>query len=277
MRLVELPASKTYEAANRCIYCGDDAVPLTREHIMPFSLGGELIFPKASCTPCAKEIQKYEGDCLNWTFLQARTFLKLPMYDPARRKTDLRLGAFRGDERFPDLTDNFRFESVPVDQHPAAVIVPKFGLPGILCQKTPVETFEVTGLNSVHLNGAPPSHIGVQGERAGNFIRFSPDRLCQFIAKMAHSAATVELGQDAFDPMLPKLIRNLSGYASHLVGSPMRNRWPKTTSLHRIWLDLDGGYVVAYVQLFSRYGLMPYVAVVGTPRESLGYRHWRVR
>ena len=47
-----------YPPAGRCIYCGTSHPPLTREHIIPFSFGGNLIFPEASCKPCARIINR---------------------------------------------------------------------------------------------------------------------------------------------------------------------------------------------------------------------------
>lgn len=38
-----------FPPANECIYCGAKDVVLTREHIIPYSLGGTYVLPKASC------------------------------------------------------------------------------------------------------------------------------------------------------------------------------------------------------------------------------------
>ena len=279
MRLAELPEAKTYDPAGRCIYCGDDAVALGQEHIIPLSLGGEAVIPEASCTPCAEEIKKYESDCLNWTFIQARTFLKLPMYKPKYRPKDLRLGAFESEESIPkDLTGIFRWENIPTDDHPASILLPGFALPGLLRGTAPDPDFKVMRTNFAFLNGQPPSHIGNAGERAANLIRINPDAICRFMAKIAHGAAYAELGPDRFNPMLCDLIRNRANCASHLVGSPTRTKWPSTTSLHQVSLHFESGYVVARVRLFSRYRLPPYLVVVGTLKESArSHFHSRVR
>jgi hypothetical protein len=54
---------RTYSAVDQCIYGGSSAssqVALTNEHIIPLSLGGNLIPPKASCFRCLKHINRFE-------------------------------------------------------------------------------------------------------------------------------------------------------------------------------------------------------------------------
>lgn len=43
-----------YHPIGKCIYCGATDVQLSREHIIPYSLGGNLVLPKASCPDHAK-------------------------------------------------------------------------------------------------------------------------------------------------------------------------------------------------------------------------------
>jgi 5-methylcytosine-specific restriction endonuclease McrA len=52
---------KHYPGIGRCIYCGaDDPSLLTNEHVIPLSLGGVLIFDKASCERCNKITRHFE-------------------------------------------------------------------------------------------------------------------------------------------------------------------------------------------------------------------------
>lgn len=50
----------TYPPVGRCIYCGSKEA-LTDEHIIAYSLGGDVILPKASCRPCAAITANLEG------------------------------------------------------------------------------------------------------------------------------------------------------------------------------------------------------------------------
>ena len=269
MKIAELPQRKTYEPFGRCVYCGDDACKLTREHIIPFSLGGEVILPEASCEQCQKEVKKYEAQILNYTFIQARTFLELPMQDPSRRPRDLRLGRFQGDEEWPDLTDNFSWERVPVEDHPASIMLPVFEKPRLLSGQPPTEKFQMVG-QSVHiLNGPPPQSVTQDGKRQANFIQFSPDNLCKFLAKIAHGSACAILAADQFSPLLGGIIRNADPHISALVGSDEIRAWPRRKALHHVELRLTRGLVLAHVQLFARYGLNPFIVIVGTATEAL--------
>ena len=50
-----IPKSNKYPPIKYCIYCGErNSSLLTDEHIIPFSLGGKLLLPQASCNSCAK-------------------------------------------------------------------------------------------------------------------------------------------------------------------------------------------------------------------------------
>jgi len=273
MKLAILPETKTFSATGACIYCGATS-DLSKEHIIPLSLGGAAILPEGSCGDCRGEVQKYEAPCLNSTFVQARTFLKLPMYDERYRLTDLRIGSFAGEETWPDLTDNFQWDHVPVADHPAAILVPVFDEPGVFSGAAQTASFPVRALSGRHLNDAarpPPATLG----RGGVFLPFDPGKLTRFIAKIGHGAAHAMLGPNAFEPLLPDIIRNRSDFVSHLVGSPGRACWPGSEALHRVTLSLDRGFVVATVQLFARYRIPPFMAVVGRPLNQPLYRHWR--
>ena len=275
MRLAELPESKTYGPIGHCIYCGAEGVALEREHVIPFSLNGQLVLREASCVCCRDEIKTYESDVLNWTYLQARTFLGLQVYNPRYRAKDLRLGAFR--ETVPLVGEDFRWQPLPVEDHPATVMGIQFAEPGILSSRARTTDFQVIGINAHLLNGPPPSRIEATGERAANFVRFAPQNISKFMAKIAHGAAVAELGEAAFDPLLREVIRNVDPHISHLVGSPARTRWPRRRALHHVMLSQERGFVVAYVQLFARYAVPPYLVVVGRPRDPSARRSWRTR
>src|SRR5215469_15106411 len=51
-----------YPPVDRCIYCGATAPTfLGQEHIIPYSLNGALVLPKASCRQCSAKTHRYEG------------------------------------------------------------------------------------------------------------------------------------------------------------------------------------------------------------------------
>ena len=67
-----------FKPVGRCIYCGipenlSGPEGLNDEHIIPFSLGGTAILPKASCSNCSNETHAFEGYFAGVMFEAART------------------------------------------------------------------------------------------------------------------------------------------------------------------------------------------------------------
>lgn len=58
----------TYSPVGHCIYCGLSDCKLSDEHVIPFSLGGTLVLPKASCESHAKITSKFEADVARGLF-----------------------------------------------------------------------------------------------------------------------------------------------------------------------------------------------------------------
>ena len=63
----------TFDPVGHCIYCGSDGdgLPLEDEHIVPLSLEGPYILPRASCRKCSgvtSYIEGYISRKLFWEF-----------------------------------------------------------------------------------------------------------------------------------------------------------------------------------------------------------------
>src|SRR5437016_4327775 len=79
MIVKRVPVSRVYDPPGHCIYCGKteaDGAALSREHIIPLGLSGELVYRKASCECCREKTQAAETSCLRHTWLAARTHLE---------------------------------------------------------------------------------------------------------------------------------------------------------------------------------------------------------
>lgn len=271
---IVLPSEKTYlPGAGRCVYCWPARTitsNLGREHIIPDKLGGKLILHQASCRECERAINReIETPTLTRMWVHARTHLQMKTSAP---KTSLPIGTWTADT--PDLPTNmddvdFAFEDVSLEHHPLRIVAPRFKPPGILFGEAPSEKFEIVGISAYAPTPDPPRSTGKQ---SAVFQPFSPDVICRSIAKIAHSAAIAELGLDAFEPFLPSVILGKDPNISHLVGSSL-TKGRVRESLHRIELKLTGEYVVAKVQLFARYGIQPFLAVVGRAAPSLSLWH----
>ena len=114
-----------HSPVNQCIYCYSKENKLTDEHIIPFSLGGLLILPKASCKACAKITAKFEGVFSRAIFGNLRMRYNLP----TRRKKERlkyieveRIGKFNIRQKI----------KIPVSEFPAPTFIYKCTKAGIL-------------------------------------------------------------------------------------------------------------------------------------------------
>lgn len=250
MILAELPATKIYAPAGFCIYCGDATdtaeSPLYDEHIVALGLGGALVLPKASCAICSERTRSFERTVLNELLVMPRAYFS--MREPRRARRSAQAGAA-----------TLRWKPVSPADHPHAFFLPRFARPGIFGSRQFTEKF-------VMQQPAAETCIGQRifdPDRGAQFMQtFTPDLFCKMLAKIAHGAAVAELGLNAFEPWLPKLIGGDWPYLSHYIGA---TRWKLVTTgtLHQIWLRLQYGYLIATVRLFARYGFQGYDVVVG--------------
>jgi hypothetical protein len=265
MTIALLPQAKTFDDVGACIYCKRrraEGIALSNEHIIPLTLGGQLILAGASCDCCSKKIKKFEAFLLNQTLIAVRTHLKLPMYDPKFRPTDLRLGEFDSSGEWPNIDEaNLQFKDHAIDQHPFVIMLPDFRRPGLLVGRERTTEFSLRP-NLFQIYGSGPDVVPSASRQKAEMRPFSPDGVCREIAKIAHGAACAVLGTDGFDALLPEVILgDAPNLISHLVGTADENS--ASSNLHEIWLDQEAEFIVAKVQLFARYGFKPYEAVVG--------------
>ncbi|MBY3382541.1 HNH endonuclease [Rhizobium laguerreae] len=113
-----------------CIYCGERKGVFTNEHIVPFSLGGNIILPQASCDECQKHINAFETQVATETYISFRSAQRYPSRTKSlltHLPVEFTVGPF-----------NIKHEvQVPIDDAPVQAIIPSFGLPPYL-SSTPV-------------------------------------------------------------------------------------------------------------------------------------------
>jgi hypothetical protein len=200
--------------------------------------------------------------------INPRTHLGLVRSEPPQT---LRRGRWTADtSEWPNMDEvDFRWDEVPVEDHAFRIILAHYAPPGVLWRREPVRTFVVTRLQA---HAGPKRDPKTPGEQTAEFQPFIPDIQFRQVAKIAHGAAVAELGLDSFKPMLPDVILGKTPFISHLVGGGSFPRYP-TKNLHEVWLTLQGGYLVAIVRLFARFGFRPWLAVVGRPGQQLADWH----
>src|SRR5436853_1120388 len=111
----------SYPPVGRCIYCGSTA-GLTREHVIPYGLNGELVLPSASCTKCAAVTSKCELQVLRKLLQTVRMLRRMR----SRRK---HAGATRYIE-FKFVKDGQpRTGRIAIEEFPFLLHLPKFATP----------------------------------------------------------------------------------------------------------------------------------------------------
>jgi hypothetical protein len=258
----------TPRTAGMCIYCGQEAAHgtiLTEEHIIPLSFGGKLTLDAASCLDCQKIINKFETQCLLATMETARYHMGIR----GRQK-------FKNRDRLPVRFLDGTKTTVPINEHPSALMMAHLAPPGLLF-------------------GLPPSNAEVAAnivirpmtadimERAKRLGRYPPVNLAngfsalafaRLFAKIAHSFTCAAIGLEAFRPFLTNAIRGISPmYVPSLIGSRLM-RDPPANHLHT--LTLDSGHEfgrpdlwVAEVRLFANIADFPtHLVVVGARTEA---------
>ena len=256
----------------RCIYCGSTEPPLTREHVLPRGLGGNLspeghtealVLQKATCGSCRKKTQKIEHDCL------------VPMMDPLRS----RLGMKRKDRRsskstafmeFPDGSKETRL--VNVDENLGAVAIPHFFDAGVLTGT------RVKGNAPYDVRGLMPLPVSPEllnkTTRVGVQITVNVISFAKMLAKIALGIAVMRLGPDGFHPLVQDFIlcdpSEPVDYGYWVGGLRPENGEPKTESLYSISLKCSrqapaGIFHIVEIRLFAEFGGPTNYVVVGEP------------
>jgi hypothetical protein len=246
----------------RCIYCRADAVSLTDEHIIPFGLNGEWVLKDASCKTCARVTSALEKEILRGEFWPLRTRLGMK----TRREK----------ERPKHLDFRYRIggvahaESLPVEESPVSVGMPRFGVPGHLdTDDVGRSSLVVEGLGalqpSVELLKKVASRV-----RAEEYTISSPDpeTIARFVAKVGFGFAVACVGLDTIvDPWVVGSILHRDGGIGQWVGSlPDEPRNPGN-GLHAVTLERRSAELWAHVRLFAQFSFPEYVVVLGSTAQ----------
>jgi hypothetical protein len=272
-----------YNSIGKCIYCGVTAYstrpgvrthPLGAEHIIPESIGGTLELPEASCQKCEDTTGRLvEGDALGRTLKALRVHLNLKKSGKGQHPKSLPLTVTDGGQgtTIPD---------VPIDIYPIAFMLPVY--------MPPEFSATATDYGKV-VRGALVSTLKL--DLKALFKRYSTNgfspaywdnaMLCRMLAKIGHSLAIAELGEETFRPLLVQLICNGDAAGMSLIGcSAEYERAPRSKELHVVELGYQRHnsitYVVASIRLFASYDGPVYRVVVGESLETGAARAKRI-
>lgn len=255
-----MTATRNARPVGYCIYCGANDCDLSREHIVPFALGGNVVLPKASCSKCAAITSKFERFVAKEVLGPFRVRGGAPTRRPNLRPTELPLELI-------DFDGGRREVEVASGEHPATLILPVFAKPRILTLpgEERRETLKMwLALPDSEVLSLPQRH-GASAMRLGIFEFLS---FCRLLAKISHGAAFLDLAwTNLWQPLLPDLILGRTDKYDILVGGTdcVQNS-PEDLGCPVFFESVDIGeerYLVAELRLFANQGSPTYRVVVG--------------
>lgn len=250
--------------AAECIYCGATE-ELTREHIIPYGLGGTLTLPNGSCKTCAAITSAFEGQVLRGFMLDARTAGRLPTRRPQKRSPEVAHSLL-------DKGGRVKGVNVPVGDAVGAALMPTFARasrvdgrpygPGIVINGTRMITFggDLETLIKKH---------GAKGIRVQQTVEWS--EFARMLAKIGYSYYVAAVGQPPRDevPVLPLILQGRDDPGAWVGSRPREDHLPSGTGGH--WLAFDemrsGEHVIhsVYVALFADTMDIGYEVIVWDP------------
>ncbi len=264
----------------RCIYC-PEIEKLSREHVIPFSLGGSIVLQAASCPACAKITRRFEQVCARTIFGPLRITHDMQTRRRAERPTEL--------EIIVEYEGASQRMMVPASEYPAAPIAMPVLPPAGIKYGYP-KTTQIDHLNFVNIS---PYHVGrmnrliyrllLLGAKSATFtVRFQFKAFMRLLAKIAHGAAIANFGLDTFEPLLPDYILGRDKSLSYVIGGTNDKLVLKNPTVfgpedgvqfHVLKQGVSSynciSYVVCRIQLFSFLQTPPYEVIVGKPSDDL--------
>ncbi len=256
--------SKVYPPLNRCAYCLSTA-NLSKEHIIPFGFGGQLIIPKASCKAHRESTSKFEDFILRKYLCALRSHLGLPSRKPADRPDGYVLKLRRGSHSWK--------QKVKLADHPGFVRFMMFAEgPGRVAGRPREQaTWSVRFINAEIFPDIVVRLARLGADSFEDAVSINAMDLARLIAKIGHCFAIAELGFDAFEELyVTHLVTSEAKDWNYWVGGYDRGRNVVARELHELRFLRRGDDLSVIVHLIvpycPRYG---YEVVVGRLRPNV--------
>lgn len=254
----------------KCIYCGETNPPLTREHILPRGLGGNVVpegrtqafvLQKATCEPCRRITSQIEEECLRRMMDYARARLGLKRKDRKANQMEMLVD-------LPDGSTGRR--NVDADSVLGPIIIPSYYEAGALTNRPLPDSPAPCDYHMIVV-AAARGEILRQSPRVGVDLSCDSKMFSRMLAKIAFGAAVARYGVDGFVPTVRNFILRDENEGGHWVGGfAGTQRLPSASSkLHRMRVMTrtfpNGTFIIVKVHLFAQYGAPTNYVVVGKP------------
>jgi len=188
--LIRFP-SKQYPHLGRCAYC-TATENLSKEHIIPLGLGGQLVLLASSCERCRQATSKVETFALQKYLSPLRSFLSLPSRKPSERPDGYKLTLSANGRRWT--------QKVPLHKHPGVIKFVMFDPPGRIAGRPPKQpTYNVRLVDAEIFPDKDARLRRLGADTAIDQVAVNALAIARMIAKIAHSYAVAKIGLDAFE------------------------------------------------------------------------------
>jgi hypothetical protein len=261
-RSFEFP-SKDYGHLGRCAYC-PETTNLSKEHIIAFGLGSNLVVHSASCEKCRAATSKVEDFVLRKYVCALRSFLSLPSRKPHQRPDGYKLALRRAGRAWT--------QKVPLDKHPGVIRFVMFDPPGRVSGRPPVqETFNVRLIDAQIFPDMALRLARLGADAAEDRVTMNAMMLARMLSKIGHAFAVAELGLEAFEETyVTHLVRAEASDWNYWVGGFDRGKDIESSTLHELRLLRRGADLSVIVHLFVPYCQRhAYEIIVGRLRHDV--------
>lgn len=257
-----------FKSVGRCIYCGSTASPLTKEHVIPRCLQGNVTLPGASCRKCAQMTSEFERRFARDThgpFRDYEGMIGRKKGEVARKHLVRKIG----------LNGMVTTDSVEARDHPALLLMPQFHSP---IPPAVLNILERGLIPEPTLWGDVLNRDAVlksqTGTRVGGVLYDHMNTL-RVLAKIAHSFAVGDAGVYGFRPLLLDLIAGRCSDPNQFFGSLPSLAAVPTATLHdvrceRLEVNKTDNFLIVNLRLFAQYGAPGYRILVGALPRTLG-------
>ena len=249
--------SNQLAALGECMYCGATS-KLTREHIVPYGLGGPGAMPKSTCPECADITSKFEREVLRGPLRGLRAYMRLS----SRRKNQMPMSM-----PFILIRNGKEEEvSLPISQHPVMITFPAFAVPSKLTGK---HVSGVTVRGAFLFNFGKPLDEVLREHDAEHYRVTETSRPLAFARLLAKIAWGIAIASGYHKQLDPEL-RDSFLYSPDTIGQwvgtysdPLKG--PEKNMLHeiRIHEDYKSGFLIGDIRLFSLFQTPQYGVILG--------------
>jgi hypothetical protein len=274
MRRHDNPNRQVWGPVGRCIYC-DRTDDLTREHVLPFSLGGNWVLQKASCPTCRDLTRDLEEIVTRDMLGTARLQFNYPTRHKRQRPSHIPLRIKRGGK--------MERVSVPIANSPTLPIgLPMFDFPRVLTRSPSIPLLP---LSQIWL-WRPPNNEYEQrlqrniklrpGDQILGDLHIDPAAFLRVLCKIGFAAAAAHYGLDNIPLTLRPYIlgenRNLNDVAGKSDYRPpvLPGKSDQTTTY--VYDAGDKLFLMVLIDLFRPLDAPTYSVVVGEISVSLAMR-----